>query len=292
VEQTEIKAVLAVYINAEPQIPDGECIRLREDLPPSLLYSGKAVSGATILHRLLRNYLQLKGLFYTQSTESTRITYGLITMLYESQSDCDTALTLMRNAQPSTSDTVSSGSAVNNITHAYSSEPSSKIAHSMATRFKADQNFSGKLGEDLTEYTSNYMDAANDYNLSAKQKLDYMHHVLDGEVKRFYREKILSSCATFAEASSMMQEEFNSLTRQNRVPKHLQKLRLSTIVGNRRCTVTEALEEPREIITKLTPQGPRTHRSEEDKVKYLCKAVVGATWAKSALSSFQSASPP
>jgi hypothetical protein len=62
VKQAEIKAVLAVYINADPQYPDNECISgLREDLPPSLLYSGKAVSGATILHRLLRNYLQLKG---------------------------------------------------------------------------------------------------------------------------------------------------------------------------------------------------------------------------------------
>jgi hypothetical protein len=98
VEQIETKAMLAVYINAEPQIRDDECISgLREDLPPSLLYSGKAVSGATILHRLLRNYLQLKGLVYTQSTESTRITYGLITMIYESQSDCDTALSLLRN---------------------------------------------------------------------------------------------------------------------------------------------------------------------------------------------------
>jgi hypothetical protein len=85
VEQTEIKAVLTVYVNAEPQIPDDECISgLREDLPPFLVYSGKAVSGATILLRLLRNYLQLKGLIYTQSTESSRITYGLITMLYES----------------------------------------------------------------------------------------------------------------------------------------------------------------------------------------------------------------
>jgi hypothetical protein len=119
-----------------------------------------------------------------------------------------------------------------------------------------------------------------------------MHHVLNGESKRFYREKILSSCATFAGANSMMQEEFNSLTRQNRVRKHLEKLRFSTIVGNRRCTVTEALEELREIITKLTPRGPRTHRSEEDKMKYLYKAVVGATWDKSALSSSQSASPP
>jgi hypothetical protein len=140
-------------------------------------------------------------------------------MLYESQPNCDTALSLLRNAQSSTSDAVSSGSAVNNITPAYSSEPSSKIAHSMATRFKAEQKFTGKLGEYLTEYISNYMDAANDYNLSLKQKLDYMHHVLDGESKSFYREDIISSSssATFAEASIMMKEEFNSLTRHNRV---------------------------------------------------------------------------
>jgi hypothetical protein len=49
VAKTEIKAVLTVYVNAEPQIPDDECISgLREDLPLSLLNSGKAVSGATI----------------------------------------------------------------------------------------------------------------------------------------------------------------------------------------------------------------------------------------------------
>jgi hypothetical protein len=285
VEQTEIKAVLAVYINADPQIPDDECIcDLREDLlPPSLLYSGKSVPSATILHRLLRDYLQLKGMVYTQSTESTRITYGLVTMLYESESDCDTALALLRSAQLSTSD---------NATNAYSSEPSNKIAHSMATRFKAEQKFAGKLGEELSEYISNNKDAANDYNLSAKQKLDYMHRVLDGKAKRFYREKILLSCATFAEATGMMQEEFNSLPRQSRVRKLLQKLRISTIVGNRRCSVTEVLKNLREIITKLTPQGPRTHSSEEGKVEYLYKAVVGATWAKSVLSSSQSASPP
>jgi hypothetical protein len=151
VEQTEIKAVLAVYINADPQYPENECINgLSDDLSPSLLYVEKAVSGATILHRLLRNYLQLKGLVYAQSTESNRITYGLITMQNKSHSDCDTALTSLRNAQPSKSDAVSTGSAVNNVTHAYSFETSGKISHSMPTRFKAEQKFTGKLGEDLT----------------------------------------------------------------------------------------------------------------------------------------------
>jgi hypothetical protein len=118
-----------------------------------------------------------------------------------------------------------------------------------------------------------------------------MHRVLDGEAKRFYREKILLSCATFAEATGILQEEFNSLTRQSRVRKHLQKLRLSTIIGDRRCSVTESLEEMQEMITKLTPQGLRTHRSEEDKMEYLYKAVIGATRAKSALSSSRCASP-
>jgi hypothetical protein len=119
-----------------------------------------------------------------------------------------------------------------------------------------------------------------------------MHHLLDGEAKRFYREEVLSSCTNFAEATAMMQAEFNSSTRQNLVRKHLHKLRLVTIVKKRNCTATEGLEELREIITKLTPRGPRTHRSEEDKVEYLYKAVVGSSCAKSSLCNSQSASPP
>jgi hypothetical protein len=90
----------------------------------------------------------------------------------------------------------------------------------------------------------------------------------------------------------MMKEEFNSLTRQNRVRKNLQKLIISTVVENIRSSVTEALEELRGHITKLTPQGPRTHRSVQGKLEYLYKAVLSATWAKSALSRSQSASPP
>jgi phage-related protein len=108
-------------------------------------------------------------------------------MLYNSQSDRTAALTLLRNAASTsvdaTSPNVGDG---NDNSH---SEPASKIAHSMATRFKIEQKFTGKLGEDLTEYISNYMDAANDYNLTNQQKMDFMHHLLDGEAKRFYREK-------------------------------------------------------------------------------------------------------
>jgi hypothetical protein len=168
-EQSEIKAVLAVYINTEPEISDSECLDgLRDDLPTSLLYSRKAFSGATILHHLLRNYLQLKRVIYSQSTESNRITFGLVDMLYDSQSDRTAALTLLRNAASTSVDAKSPNVGDGNATS--HSEPASKIAHSMATRFKIEQKFTGKLGEDLTEYISNYMDAANDYNLTNQQK--------------------------------------------------------------------------------------------------------------------------
>jgi hypothetical protein len=33
-------------------------------------------------------------------------------------------------------------------------------------RFKIEQKFTGKIGEDLTESISNYIDAANDYSIS------------------------------------------------------------------------------------------------------------------------------
>jgi hypothetical protein len=79
--------------------------------------------------------------------------------------------------------------------------------------------------------------------------MDFMHHLLDGEAKRFYRENVLSSCTNFAEATAVMLAELNCLTRQNRVCKHLQKLRLVTIVKKKNCTVTEGLEELRKIIT-------------------------------------------
>jgi hypothetical protein len=44
-----------------------------------------------------------------------------------------------------------------------SSEPVSRIAHSMATYYKIEPKFTGKLGDDLTEHINNFMDAASDY---------------------------------------------------------------------------------------------------------------------------------
>lgn len=90
----------------------------------------------------------------------------------------------------------------------------------------------------------------------------------------------------------MTRNEFNSITRQTRVRKNLQSLRLNDIMSRKKLTVSETLEYLRETITKLALQGPVSHRSDEARTEYLYKAVVGAPWAKNAISTFQSSNPP
>ena len=64
-----------------------------------------------------------------------------------------------------------------------------------------------------------------------------------------------------------MQDEYNSITLQNRIRKYLQSLRIQSLMHAKKLNTAEALEELREIITRFAPQGPRTHRPEEDKVE-------------------------
>ena len=61
-EQKSIKALLTVYIFAEPQLSNQICVAgLQEDLPPNVLYSKEVLAGPHLLYRLLRDYLVLKG---------------------------------------------------------------------------------------------------------------------------------------------------------------------------------------------------------------------------------------
>jgi hypothetical protein len=76
--QIGIKSAMEMFINAEPQLSNAECISgLREDLPPTVLYSSEALQGRATLHHLLRKYLHLKEIIYIQHPDNKRIIYGL-----------------------------------------------------------------------------------------------------------------------------------------------------------------------------------------------------------------------
>ena len=81
-----------------------------------------------------------------------------------------------------------------------------RAAHNMALRFKNQDKFTGKLGEDLTEHINSYIDAAQDYNLDQTNKLAFFHNIFDGEATRFYREKVRDGCGNFGEACQVIQD--------------------------------------------------------------------------------------
>ena len=245
--QIGIKSAMGMFINAEPQLSNAECISgLREDLPPTVLYSPDALQGPATLHRLFRQYLNLKEVIYIQHPDNNRIIFGLPSMIYNNEADREFALNSLRNqtttSNQSSNTHISLEEGIQN-TLSIGETSAGRLAHNMATRFKmADDKFSGKLDENLTEYLNNYMDASNDYGLRSQQQFNYLHHLFDGEAKRFLRSNVMASCNSFSEACSLMQQQFNSLTRQSRVRKHLQKLRLGEVMTKKKCTAAEALE--------------------------------------------------
>lgn len=58
------------------------------------------------------------------------------------------------------------------------------------------------------------------------------------------------------------------------------------------CDTTVALEKLPDMIIFYTPQGPKSYRTEEDRVEYLQNALAGVGWAKSALTQCYAHDPP
>ena len=86
--QYDVKATLGIHVLAEPQPESDVCIgNLREDLPPEVLYSKEMLRGPTVLYRLIRDYLVVKGLTYTPHLTTNRISHGLVNMIYVDNSD-------------------------------------------------------------------------------------------------------------------------------------------------------------------------------------------------------------
>ena len=107
-----------------------------------------------------------------------------------------------------------------------------------------------------------------------------------------YGTSIAGTQASFDSAVQRMLQTFNSIIRQNRVRKLPQKLRLSQILKTKNWSVSEGLQELRETITRYTPQGPKTHRSDPDKTECLHEAVIGTEWAKPVLTQSLASTPP
>lgn len=110
----------------------------------------------------------------------------------------------------------------------------------VAEKFRKEERFTGKMGQDIHENIATYNETANDYQHGDNQKLRYFHNLLDCDGERFYR-TIQDSCETYRQASANMISEYSIIPSQNRVRQHLQVLTLNTIMEKVSCDIIEGL---------------------------------------------------
>ena len=94
-----------------------------------------------------------------------------------------------------------------------------------------DRKFSGDLGESWMEYGVDHPQLSRDYSLTPSQKLQYLHNLLRRDAKRFYLDKIDRCTTSFQQGIEMLEWEYNSLVRQNRVKNYLNSLRVTNFVS-------------------------------------------------------------
>lgn len=158
------------------------------------------------------------------------------------------------------------------------------MTQAISSKFRLDKDkFEGRLEHSYDDVLATYSELRKDLGISAEQKFQYMHNLFVGEALRFYRNNVAYTAVDLRQAKSMMKEEYNSVTRQNRCRAQLQKLRLVNVMRKEKVIIVVALEHICDEITKLSGHGPVECRMEAHKREYLHEAVIENPWATQCL---------
>lgn len=95
-----------------------------------------------------------------------------------------------------------------------------------------------------------YRHMPRNYRLSSQQKLQYLHNLLLGDAKRFYLDVIDEYAASFQQSVELVEKQYNSHVRQNKVKNYLKYLRMSSFV-NDGMDMSEPLEKVYKTITEV-----------------------------------------
>lgn len=105
---------------------------------------------------------------------------------------------------------------------------------------------------------SDYQQVARDCNMTATQKLMFMHNKFRGDSKCLYINSVSPAVQGFEHAVELFGNEYNSIVRQSRVKNILNTRRLQSQLGEDG-DEGEALKKIYNTITNLSPQVPMSH---------------------------------
>ena len=257
--------------------------------PPSLFR--QEICDLPAVHIELRNVLGAKGANLAQHS-SHRVVMTLAHGLCEETEDTQAAIEMAREIvaagrrqrvqTPSSSSHGEQSPAPR--TSGSVSTPTEKVAHNVAMGMtENEKKFSGDLGESGMEYVDDYLQVCRDYSLSPPQRLQFLHNLLRGDVKRYYLNKIDGYETSFQQAIQILEEEYNSPVRQTRVKNYLNSLRVTAFVAEGK-EMYDGLALTYKSIIKFSRQAPRSHQGDAHKVEFLRNAVVGMPWSSEPLS--------
>ncbi len=277
----EIKGLICSVRDLEHRIAEENLsgdqgkIAFAEMYPPATLFSN-AIKSFPSIYAAFRTCLNKQGAALTPHS-SHRTIMTRASSIYTDPEDTNPALDIVsgiiprsrnRSSSNSTSDTQGVESTAGRSQQATSgATDSSKVAHNVAMRFRADK-FTGDIGESWNEYLAEYMQVARDYNLSSQQKLQFLHNIMEGDAKRFYLDVFLPNVSTVNHAVELIGHEYNCIVRQNRVKNVLKTLRLQDKILESQ-EEGEALARVYKTITKLATQVPASHRGNGHKIEFL-----------------------
>lgn len=271
--------LLVLATQDDPALTHAEILTaIREDITPAVLYNKEALSGPHTIHRIIRNMLSAIGVPYNQHPTTNRVAWGLAGQLFEAENDREECYRRLSDDYQAVDIQASTNSSNNRV-------DATKVMQAISSKFRQDKDkFEGKLGESYDDILATYSELCNDLDITPGKKFQYMHHLFRGEALRYYRNHVAKVAHDFGEADNLMQQEYNSLTRQNRCRSQLQKLRIANVMKKEKMDTVAALELIRDTITKLADQGPKEYREEAHKREYLQEAVIGNPWATHCLS--------
>lgn len=180
--------------------------------------------------RTIRDYFVANGLKCFTYPGKNLVNMRLPSMLYSSAGGQNKARIASQNAT-SCSDSSPSHSHWASAISAQSQATGSncKMDDNISIRFKTQDRFSRKIGEDLKETTKLYMDAAMRYELSTKKCFKLFINIFEGNFQRFCRIKVETKARNFADACLLLRNELCRLSKQNRVKRFLDGLWLNKI---------------------------------------------------------------
>ncbi len=154
-----------------------------------------------------------------------------------------------------------------------------KLTKVFATAFAKGKKFNGSFEEDWGHFLAQYQKICSECRVKPCEKVEYLHHMLDGEALQFYHREVDGKEGNWGRVCQIFNNTFSS---QTKMEKMSDRLRVLHIVNFEREGLAEdaALRRLCSEIERLSPMAHQEDRTSRAMRRCLQNGVGGRDWAR------------